>query len=231
MGFVVPRNRQLSDLLSNASSEELGVLADIITDNGKGRLALDSKVKSKILNHQAARTLQTIPEVLIAEVRAFGGNSIANVIRSSGVSYRELIVDVARELGGKPSDAHDNFDIEQIVLDQAVSKYRPQAGVLKGADLLAQTAQIVKSLRSAAGSFRGLAARSSAASITGFLGRRVLPLTTPTFLATAAGLVIYQASAPASRITVPAVIQIARIRKIRFEKDFAAYTEALRVCL
>ena len=231
MGFVVPRNRQLSDLLSSASSEELEVLADIITDSGKGRVALDSKVKSTILGHQAARTLQSIPEVLITEIRAFGGNSVANAIRSSGVSYRELIVDVAKELGGKPSDANDIFDIEQIVLDRAISKHRPHAGVLTGAALLTQTAQIVKSLLSAAGAFRGFAARSSVASVSGFLGRRVLPLATPTFIATAAGLVIYQVTAPASRITVPAVIQIARIRQIRFEKDLAVYEEALRACL
>lgn len=99
MDFVVPRNRELSDLLANASSEELEVLADIITDGGKGRVALDSEVKSKIVGRRATGTLQSIPEVMIAEIRAFGGNSIANAFRSGGVSYRELIVDVARELG------------------------------------------------------------------------------------------------------------------------------------
>lgn len=36
MEFVVPRNRSLVDLLSNASSADLDVLADLITDNGKG---------------------------------------------------------------------------------------------------------------------------------------------------------------------------------------------------
>ena len=44
MDLVVPRNRELTDLLSKASSEDLNVLADLITDGGKGRLALDSSV-------------------------------------------------------------------------------------------------------------------------------------------------------------------------------------------
>ncbi len=231
MDFVVPRNRELSDLLANASSEELEVLADIITDGGKGRVALDSEVKSKIVGRRATGTLQSIPEVMIAEIRAFGGNSIANAFRSGGVSYRELIVDVARELGGKPSDVHDIFDIEQIILDRAISKFSPHAGILKGAALLAQTAQIVKKLLSSAGSLRGFAAKGSVAGVSSFLTKRVFPLSNPTLLATVAGLAIYQVTAPASRITVPAVIQIARIRKMRFDKDLAAYTEALRACL
>lgn len=231
MGFVVPRNRQLSDLLANASSKELEVLADIITDGGKGRVALDREVKSKIVGRRATGTLQSIPEVLIAEIQAFGGNSIVNAFRSGGVSHRELIVDVARELGGKPSDAHDIFDIEQIILDRAVSKFSPHAGILKGAALLAQTAQIVRNLLSPGGSFRGFAARGSGASVSGILGWRAIPLPSPAVLVTVAGVAIYQVTTPASRITVPAVIQIARIRKMRFDKDFAAYTEALRACL
>ena len=81
MDFVVPRNRQLSDLLANASSEDLEVLADIITDGGRGRVALDSEVKSKSVVGRAMGTRQSIPEVLIAEIQAFGGNSIANAFR------------------------------------------------------------------------------------------------------------------------------------------------------
>lgn len=126
---------------------------------------------------------------------------------------------------------HDIFDIEQIILDRAISKFSPHAGILKGAALLAQTAQIVKKLLSSAGSLRGFAAKGSVAGVSSFLTKRVFPLSNPTLLATVAGLAIYQVTAPASRITVPAVIQIARIRKMRFDKDLAAYTEALRACL
>ena len=81
MEFVVPRARHLPDLLANASSADLNVLADLITDNGNGRVALDSKVKTTILARQAKGTLQSIPDVLDAEIRAFGSNSIATLFR------------------------------------------------------------------------------------------------------------------------------------------------------
>ena len=85
MEFVVPRNRSLVDLLSNASSADLDVLADLITDNGKGRVALDNKVKATILNRKGQGKLQSIPDVLEAEIRSFCSNSIATLFRSNEV--------------------------------------------------------------------------------------------------------------------------------------------------
>jgi hypothetical protein len=123
MATVVPRDLPLIDLLSKASSDDLNVLADLITDNEKGRVTLDSKVKITIRNHRAKGSLQSISDVLEAEIRAFGSNSIANMFRSSSVSYLELASDVAKKLDGKPTASDDVFAIEEIVMRQALSKY------------------------------------------------------------------------------------------------------------
>ncbi|AVD90412.1 hypothetical protein ACQKO7_06965 [Pseudomonas putida] len=234
MDLVVPRNRSLEDLLSNASSADLDVLADLITDNGKGRVALDSKVKATILNRKAQGKLQSIPDVLEAEIRSFGSNSIATFFRSSGVAYMELATDVAKKLDGKPGSSHDIYAVEEMIIGLAVKKYIGDVAAVEYRDiakLSAYIAQIVKGLISAAGAIGGIAATGGAAGVAGAVGGRLLSLAAPPLALGAAGAAIYQATSPAFRITTPAVLQVAKIRRARYEADFATYSEKLRACL
>lgn len=234
MDLVVPRNRSLEDLLSNASSEDLDVLADLITDNGKGRVALDSKVKATILNRKAQGKLQSIPDVLEAEIRSFGSNSIATLFRSNGVEYMELATDVAKKLDGKPSPSDDIYAIEEAIIGLAVKKYigeKVSVDYRDVAKLAAYIPQIVKGLISAAGAIGGIAATGGAAGVAGAVGGRLLSLAAPPLALGAAGAAIYQATSPAFRITTPAVLQVAKIRRTRYEADFNAYSEKLRACL
>lgn len=231
MATVVPRDLPLIDLLSKASSDDLNVLADLITDDGKGRVALDSKVKITILNHRKKGSLQSIPNVLEAEIRAFGSNSIANIFRSDSVSYLELATDVAKKLDGKPTPSHDVLAIEQIVMRQALSKYAGVKSFSDYAALAGQVAQVVKMLVSTASGLGGIAATGGAAAAMSAIGGRLISLAAPPLAVAATGATIFQAASPAFRITVPAVLQIARIRQLRFEADLAAYQEKLRSCL
>lgn len=72
-------------------------------------MAIDSKVKATILNRKAQGKLQSIPDVLEAEIRSFGSNSIATLFRSNGVEYIELTTDVAKKLDGKPGSSTDFY--------------------------------------------------------------------------------------------------------------------------
>lgn len=231
MEFVVPRARLLPDLLSSASSTDLNVLADLITDNGKGRVALDSKVKTTILSCQAKGTLQSIPEVLDAEIRAFGSNSIATLFRSGGVSYLELATDAAKKLDGKLSEDFDILDIEKVVVCQAVEKYAGVKGAMDYAAMLGHVGPIVKGLISVAGTASGIAATGGVAGVASAIGGRLLSMSVPPLAVAAAGATIFQAASPAFRITIPAVLQVAKIRQTRYEADFAAYKEKLRACM
>jgi uncharacterized protein YaaW (UPF0174 family) len=234
MEFVVPRERTLDDLLSNASSDDLEILADLITDNGKGRIALDSSIKNVILNRQAQGKLQSIPDVLESEIRAFGSNSIANLFRSDSVEYLELASDVAKKLDGKPNATDDIYAIEEIVIRQAVHKYIGESASIEGLNGTALTnyiGQVVSTLAAAAGTAAGFVATGGAAGVAGAIGGRLAALVAAPLAIGVAGATIYQSTAPAFRITVPAVLQVAKIRRIRFEADFAAYVEKLRACL
>ncbi|WP_285374263.1 hypothetical protein [Pseudomonas sp. lyk4-TYG-107] len=234
MEFVVPRDRPLSDLLSSASSADLEVLAALITDNGKGRIALDSSIKTLILKRLAQGNLQSIADVFETEIRAFGSNSIANLFRSEGVEYSELVADVAKKLDGKPAEARDIFALEDIVIQQAARKYLEKdvpIEALSGAALTAYIGQIVSTLIAAAGTAAGFAATGGAAGIASAIGGRLVTLVAAPLAVGAAGATLIQATAPAFRITVPAVLQVAKIRRIQFEADLAAYKENLRACL
>ena len=234
MEFVVPRNRSLVDLLSNASSADLDVLADLITDNDKGRVALGSKVKANIISRKSQGKLQSIPEVMEAEIRSFGSNSIATLFRSSGVDYTELATDVAKKLDGKPGSSDDIYAIEEQIIGLAVKKYigdEVSVDYRDVAKLSAYIAQIVNGLISAAGAIGGIAATGGAAGMAGALGGRLLSLAAPPLAIGAAGAAIYQATSPAFRITTPAVLQVAKIRRTRYEADFADYIRTLRACL
>jgi len=234
MDLVVPRDRELPDLLSRASSGDLNVLADLITDFGKGRVALDGSVKSQILACKERSRLQDISELLAGEISAFGGNTLVNAVRKGGVSYQELASDVAKQLGGKPSSGLASWDIEEIALSQAVKKAFKDVSVdvskKSGAQLADLMRPTIDGMIKEAGSALGAIANSGASGIMGLLSVRAAPFVLAPLAAAAVGVTAAQAATPAYRITTPAVLQIAIIRRRQFDSDLAAYREALQAC-
>lgn len=234
MESVVPRDRSISDLLSCAASADLEVLADLITDSGKGRIALDSDVKATIVTRKVQGRLQSISGLLEKEICAFGSNTIASAFGSESITYSELVTDVAKKLDGKPSEEDDIFGIEEIIIRQAVQKYIGDEALkdyLKGGNLVGYINEMVKTLMLSAGSLGGMAATGGGAGFASALGGRVFSMVAAPLAIGAAGLAIYQASSPAFRITIPAVLHIAKLRRARYDQDFAAYTEKLQACL
>ena len=112
----------LTTLLSVADSEDLCVLANYITDNGEGRLALDSDVNKRLsgcCKHKLF--VQADRNLIEKEILLFGGNTIANIYRSifsssNTVSYSELVQDVAKKVGTEFSESDPLQDIEQAIL-------------------------------------------------------------------------------------------------------------------
>ncbi|WP_448245049.1 hypothetical protein [Pseudoxanthomonas mexicana] len=233
MDLVVPRNRELSDLLSRASSDDLNVLADLITDFGKGRVALDNLVKRHILMHKDIGDLQAISDVIAREICEFGGNTIANAWRKGGVAYQELAADVAKKLGGKPTEELDVYAIEDVAIAAAVASFSEGKAIAlpkKGSELASVLGPIITTLVTNAGTVAGVAAAGGATGVAAAVGGRVAALVAGPIAVAAAGVTAFQAAAPAYRITVPAVLQIAKIRRLRFDADLIAYREALFAC-
>ncbi|KZC25158.1 hypothetical protein RHOFW104T7_05040 [Rhodanobacter thiooxydans] len=210
------------------------VLADLITDSGKGRIALDSGVKAIILKRREKGDLQSIPDVLEAEIRAFGGNSLVNLGRPEGRGYKELVIDVEKKLGGKPAQDDDIFALEDIVITRAIDKYAPEGAkalAVGGVALSDLLGQIIQGLMIASGTVAGVVAAAGTMGLVDVIGSRAATMNFPPLALGATGLAVFQAVGPAFRITIPAVLQVAKIRRTRFDADFSTYTEGLRACL
>ncbi|OXJ10795.1 hypothetical protein CFB45_28285 [Burkholderia sp. HI2500] len=90
----------LSALLQVADDDDLAILAEHLTDKGKGRSALSGTRLAQLTACCESGVFGHVDRNDIAsEIRLFGGNSIANAMRGGeGVSYQELVVDVAKHL-------------------------------------------------------------------------------------------------------------------------------------
>lgn len=138
-------DKDLLAALSAAEAEDLIVLADHITDAGKGRLALASEVKAALLDAKSRRKFSSgALQLLVREVQHFGGNSVTNLFRRNGVPYAEVVRDVLEHLGGKAGADETAQSMELKVLEQLVSSAWDKMDA-------AQRAELVKSLGSGAG--------------------------------------------------------------------------------
>lgn len=107
----------LTVLLRHADPDDLGLLVDYVTDKGEGRIMLEGDTCRRLLACQAgARYEDGDLHVLAREIRRFGGNTIANLVRDARnaigfgfldsllpgmapeVEYREIVRDVATHL-------------------------------------------------------------------------------------------------------------------------------------
>lgn len=124
MEHVVERSRSLEDLLSGASLDELNQLADLITDNGNGRISLSADIKQTIMHHRERGSLHSIADILKREICTFGGNTFANVKRSTGIEYAQIVRDVALELGVEKAAvaSEDTADLERRVVEKIIAK-------------------------------------------------------------------------------------------------------------
>ncbi|MEM5434709.1 zinc-ribbon domain-containing protein [Paraburkholderia diazotrophica] len=110
-------DHDLDPILKHADADDLGVLVDYITDNGTGRLALDSDVCRVLDSARRSGRFGTHERALIGkEIRLFGGNSIMNLFRSDGVPYAEVLRDVVSHMGVKFSKADSVEQMEAALL-------------------------------------------------------------------------------------------------------------------
>ena len=227
---------ELLEVLKKASSEDLDLLVDYITDSGNGRLSLSAAVCKTLTNAKAQGTYSpSLLRQLIRELQLFGGNSIVNLFRSSGISYREIVFDVAEHLAVKRLDDESLADIERNIL---IKMWNLTVNDTGEADRRA----LIKSIGEKRGSFatadelqaafnlgpgsisitaasllsKAMAANTLGSSVTAGMtlaaGRSFTAALGPIGVALSGVWGAYSLTAPAYRITVPCVVQIAFIR-------------------
>lgn len=122
-------------VLEKGTNEDLGVLIDIITDNGDGRVSLNSDVKETLVAMKNALSANDINAddriitreratyLITKEIQSFGGNSIMNFFREGkGIPYKEIVCDVASHVGASYDNTQDIAQIEGAILVKIIEK-------------------------------------------------------------------------------------------------------------
>lgn len=230
-------DQPLLALLLIAEPDDVCLLVDYVTDAGKGRISLANTVKDFL--HQARKDKSFNEELLtllVHELRMFGGNSIANLFRRGGVTYKEIVTDVLSHIGGKAVDSDDLAAIELKILQRLLGKawekmseeeraqFAEKFGESDTVDPFsfthflnrmgfgqAATLNVTSFVSASLGAnLLGAGAVLGAEMVMGRLGGLVLG---PIGIALGAALAGYSLASPAYRITLPCVVQIAYIRQ------------------
>lgn len=225
MESVVMRTRTLADVIARAASSELDILADIITDKGDGRLALSATSKDTILENKKLGKLQSIGALLGQEICCYGGNAFANALRRSGAEYRKVAKDVGIHLGAKILKNDDIYDIEEKVIEHAIQKFAESFSKnLANEDRTNLLMLIVRGL-----------VYSEQSPLERFLGEHSIengfvPILKIVLLP---GYLNKEIAGLASqlRITVPAVLLIASMRRRQVDAEYHYYRRSLEACL
>lgn len=222
-------DESLLRLLQQAKPEEIDFLVDVITDYGKGRLALSSSVKGLLLDEKLRpnRYSEESLRFLIKEFQEFGGHSLLNAFRSKIITYNEILNDVFEKLNGKNENKDNTAKHREIVLGLFGSgwetlKISERHSRCTDPKVLSGLFQITDSLSlDPSGSTIGLSAAANAAF---FTAARIGSRFTPWGVGTTIALGLNSAISEAYRITIPFTAQVAWIQ-IRIERDKRLHDE------
>lgn len=159
------------EVLESASNEDLQPLVEYILKASTTEML---SIKDVYKRHQPNHKRYT--DEILEEIRLFGGNSFANLFRSSGPEYLEVVQDVAKKFGVKKVESYGLVELEeeliQTILRDALKKSSGQ-----------ERADMEAILTEAGLGKKDLSALLSGSSLLTLLGARM------------AGLVTYQVAA------------------------------------
>lgn len=98
---LVYRDRALRQVLEQATDEELRILVELMCTKRSCALSPDCREVLAIVN----------------EFQRFGGHTFVNIVRGQGVSYREIVGDVADKLGIDFKGYHHIADAEWRIVE------------------------------------------------------------------------------------------------------------------
>ena len=109
------------DFLQHCSEEQLANFARLLTHNEKGK----TRLSSVLMRNELFKSMEGHPErhrrnwqLIAGELQHFGGDSIANKLRGHGKLYRAILLDVSKRLKLKADKEMSTFEIEQQLLEQ-----------------------------------------------------------------------------------------------------------------
>lgn len=127
----------IEGLLAVADIDDINTLVNYLTDNGEGRLTLSKESCNRLINASIARSYTASDFELIAkEIQLFGGNSLLNLVRSKGVSYEEIVRDVAKHLKVNFNSTDPIAEIEGDILRKILARAFDQMSEVERKEIL-----------------------------------------------------------------------------------------------
>ena len=122
-------SRELTEILSAASIEELHQLRDIVLSAKKW--STDDRIKGDYMDPKVDGLY------LAEEIRKFGGNSFVNVFRDEGPDYKEVVEDVADKIKAKYPSGSSIEDVESAIISKVLVTAWAKMTVAEREDLVA----------------------------------------------------------------------------------------------
>jgi uncharacterized protein YaaW (UPF0174 family) len=252
----IRKNLALDELLKLSTAKELSALVKIVLSQESERFLHDDAARQKILQHRNLGSLHSVTNSIVAEVCALGSNTIASAFRrGASVSYDEVVRDVAKELKVEVSKGARAPEIEYMLLEALLSKVlegksEQEKEVLRGHGANAIDSAMLSAVRKGAGD-TSLASQlldrldpfqlsslmggksglvTSGAALAVLVGLRAVPVVGVISIGLSA-VSAFKRTTPALAVIVPAVVQIAFIRRRVINDDYEKFFNQLRACL
>ena len=246
----LPNDYEL-DFLKNCTKEELDPLVGaILGTDDKGNIDRSGRFSSELDNKPAFTThfpdhTKYVDEI-IEEIQKYGGNSIVNAVRGMGVSYHEILCDVASKMKVNFNAAQTTQTIEDGLLAKVLvdawekmteeerTKLIEESGTVLGFKAGGIGASLfIQIIR--AGGFKSyqialIIANAVAKAILGrgltfagniYLTRLLAVLAGPIGWIITGVWTAFDFASQAYRVTIPACIYIAALRKMKENEKFA----------
>lgn len=225
------RNDKDLAFLQYMSNEQLGVLVRYLTIDKDGEKRYSEGLTSNSEFKQANGNYKKVWSLIAGEIQLYGGDSIVNLFRGTGVLYREILIDVCKKMNIEDIsfDIDDTEIIEHKMLmhlflkawDEMSEEDRDEIkrnlnidSSFSGADILHLIADggIISYQISII--IATIVARIMGAAIPTFVTSRVATLALgPIGIALATLMTVPLISGAAYRVTMPVVIQVAVMRQ------------------
>lgn len=231
------RNDKDLELLRYADNEMLSILVKYLTIDKDGKTRFTETLTGDKQFKAAQGNYQQVWQLIAGELQHFGGDTLVNLFRRSGVEYREILIDVCKKLSIKTDYKAGVVDIEQALLAKLFQDSWEKMSESER-DQLRKELKIDPSLTSSA----ALAAIITAIRVGGFMSYQIAMIVAnavakailgsgltiaanaglarviglfagPIGMAVTVLLTIPAISGPAFRVTLPSVVQIAAMRQ------------------
>ncbi|HFT4290364.1 TPA: hypothetical protein ACHT7S_004522 [Klebsiella pneumoniae] len=213
-------DHDLFPILQEATSDEKAILAEIISN--KQSSSIDKNERDALK--------------LAIELQNMGGDSFMNLLRRRGVSYREIVIDVADKVGVKVDKQDEIVKIEESIAVKVIDNYKEKLSEKERNqfdDVLRESLENQKlAMEAKNAAARSLMGTPALLAIGSFMLRRGAISAIPVagqFLGALTGVasIVLAFTGTAYSVTIPAVLVVGSIRSRLVAENFMEQVKLL----